>query len=409
MKHPLFFLVILLGVYGIYACSKGKDVSKVSEPKELPKANLATVVTLDMQSVSTREAMAGGKINANGGGSVTERGMVLSTTPAPTIAHKKYATSSISGDGSFTSLLTELSASTRYYIRAYAINAAGTAYGNEVSFTTSAVGAARFEVEPLFIIGSTRAYWDVKPVSDGGDPITERGVCWSLTENPTVSDQVSTDPGQGTGRFRIGLMDLQPKTQYYVRAYAKNKSGISYSDNVKFSTIAKGRLTYTINKAPYPNAEEKAAYDRLQFAIDSAVWYVNTYTSVEKHVWINYDPGVQTADATDGGWIRFGANQGYQQLRTMLHELNHAFGTGTTGFWWSTVTGGKYQKGFANAILNKIQNTTTESIHGDGMHWWPYGLNYDSEVSSSWDYIYNCLIIEQMRRDGLDAAGQWTP
>ncbi|MGN7783820.1 hypothetical protein ACTJIJ_04810 [Niabella sp. 22666] len=146
----------------------------------------------------------------------------------------------------------------------------------------------------------------------------------------------------------------------------------------------------------------------MQIAIDSAVWYVNNYTSAVKHVWINYVPGVSTADANNEGWMRFGTGEGYQNLRTMLHELNHTFGTGTTSWWTGKIVGGKYQGNFANELLNKIQKSTGVQLSGDTQHWWPYGLNQNSEVTSSWDYVFNCLLIEQMRKDGLSAAGAWT-
>ncbi len=405
-RHLLFIITLYSSLY-LYSCSKGNGGTTTPELPGAPSISIATITTADLHTITTVEAQAGGRVTNSGGATVTERGIVLSTTPLPTINHTKFITATASGDGSFTSRLTGLTAATKYYVRAFAVNAAGIAYGNELSFTTASIGSATFNTAPLYIIGNSLAHWEVELAADGGDPVTERGLCWSVTENPTISDNKSTDAGKGTGKYTGAITGLIPQTEYYVRAYAKNGGGVSYSANMKFRTIRKGNLTYTFNKSATPSATEQAAYARLQIAIDSAVWYVNNYTSAVKHVWLNYVPGVATADANNEGWMRFGTGEGYQNLRTMLHELNHTFGTGTTSWWMGKIVGGKYQGSFANELLNKIQKSTDAQISGDTQHWWPYGLNQNSEVTSSWDYIFNCLLIEHMRKDGLSAAGVW--
>ncbi|MBK7097130.1 MAG: hypothetical protein IPH58_00625 [Sphingobacteriales bacterium] len=408
IKAPSIFLsaISVFLLLMISACSKSGSTPEenITPPTTVV---LATITTSEVHTVTTIEALGGGKVTNNGGATVVERGIVLSTSPNPTIENTKFGTTSVSGDGSFATRFTGLSASTKFYVRAYAVNSAGIAYGNEVTFTTTMIGAATFASSPLYIVGNSIAHWDVDVLTDGGDLITERGVCWGLTSNPTIDNNKATDGGNGTGKFRGSLTKLLPRTEYYVRAYAKNGKGTSYSDIVKFRTIGKGNLTYTFNKSSSPTSTELEAYARLQTAIDSAVWYVNNYTSLTKHVWLNYDPGVATADANNEGWMRFGAGIGYQNLRTMLHELNHTFGTGTTNWWIGKIVGGKLQSANVNDILNKIQSTTGAQLSGDRQHWWPFGLNQNSEVTSSWDYVYNCLIIEQMRKDGLPAAGTW--
>ncbi len=71
--------------------------------------------------------------------------------------------------------------------------------------------------------------------SDGGSAVTARGVCWSTSQNPTVSGSHTTD-GTGTGAFVSSLTGLSPGTPYYVRAYATNSAGTSYGDQVSFTT-----------------------------------------------------------------------------------------------------------------------------------------------------------------------------
>jgi len=104
----------------------------------------ATVTTTPVTGITTSTATSGGNVESDGGSSVTARGVCWSTTANPTITDTK--TTDGSGTGTFSSSITGLTASTTYHVRAYATNSSGTAYGNDVSFVTSA---------PPFICGSS--------------------------------------------------------------------------------------------------------------------------------------------------------------------------------------------------------------------------------------------------------------
>ena len=96
-------------------------------------ASLPTIITEDVSYSSPSNATGGGNVTDDGGSMVTDRGVCWSTSQNPTIADNH--TSDGTGVGSFTSSLTGLTAGTTYYVRAYAVNSVGTAYGNEISFT----------------------------------------------------------------------------------------------------------------------------------------------------------------------------------------------------------------------------------------------------------------------------------
>ncbi len=96
---------------------------------------IPNVSTYNISNISSTSASGGGNVTSNGGSTVTARGVCWRTTSNPTISDNH--TSDGSGTGSFTSTITGLSPGTTYYVRAYAINNSGTAYGNTVSFTTS--------------------------------------------------------------------------------------------------------------------------------------------------------------------------------------------------------------------------------------------------------------------------------
>ncbi len=96
------------------------------------------LTTRAVSGITTTSAQSGGEISDDGGAPVTARGVCWSTTQNPTTSNT--CTSNGSGTGSFTSSITNLNPDTRYYVRAYATNAAGTAYGSQREFRTQASG-----------------------------------------------------------------------------------------------------------------------------------------------------------------------------------------------------------------------------------------------------------------------------
>ena len=102
---------------------------------------LPTLTTTAASSIATTTATGGGNITSDGGATVTARGICWSTSSGPTVALSTKVSNG-TGTGTFTGSMTGLTAATTYYVRAYATNSAGTAYGNEISFTTAAAPAA---------------------------------------------------------------------------------------------------------------------------------------------------------------------------------------------------------------------------------------------------------------------------
>jgi len=72
--------------------------------------------------------------------------------------------------------------------------------------------------------------------SDGGESVTERGVCWSTKESPVISDSLKTI-GSGTGSFSGSIAGLIPNTTYYLRLYAKNSIGTAYGEQITIKTL----------------------------------------------------------------------------------------------------------------------------------------------------------------------------
>ena len=98
------------------------------------EVTVPTVTTSDVTNITGTTAFCGGTIISEGNGTVTSRGVCWSTVH-PTIADNK--TTDGNGEGSFTSNISGLKGASKYYVRAYATNSAGTAYGNEIGFITN--------------------------------------------------------------------------------------------------------------------------------------------------------------------------------------------------------------------------------------------------------------------------------
>lgn len=95
---------------------------------------LPVLTTVIVSGISPTAAVSGGNITSDGSASITTRGVCWATSTNPTVAGSH--TTDGTGTGSFTSNLSGLSAGITYYERAYAINSAGTAYGNQLTFNT---------------------------------------------------------------------------------------------------------------------------------------------------------------------------------------------------------------------------------------------------------------------------------
>jgi hypothetical protein len=177
---------------------------------------------------------------------VTARGVVWSTTTGPTIS-LSTRTNDGGGTGAFTSSMTSLSTNTKYYVRAYATNSAGTSYGDEVTLST-------LNNLPILVtndatsITATTAVLNGNVTGDGGSAVTQKGIVWAMTTGPNLSSNLGNlTLGGGLGTIAVGPTGLTPGATYYVKAYATNSNGTAYGNEVTFKTLATNPsiLTYT--------------------------------------------------------------------------------------------------------------------------------------------------------------------
>jgi hypothetical protein len=195
--------------------------------------------TAPVQNVLQTSAISGGVILFDGGSPVLERGVCWSTGPSPTTAGSK--SSDGAGIGTYSSNLTALLPGTAYYVRAYARNANGTWYGQEIQFTTQLANQVPIlTTDSLSSVGQTEAISGGNITFDGNSAVTIRGVCWSIGSLPTINLSTKTEDGTGVGSFISNLTGLNPGTQYCVRAYAINATGVGYGNEICFSTLSAG-------------------------------------------------------------------------------------------------------------------------------------------------------------------------
>ena len=190
------------------------------------------VSTNIISSITDSSAVCGGNVTNEAAYAVTARGICWSTSQNPTINDNFTVDSS--GLGSFTSLITGLQPNTRYYVRAYATNNSGTAYGVRRSLITTAKNPS-VTTSAVSNITCIAADCGGTVSSDGISGVTAKGVCWSTSTNPTITDSLTID-GNDVGSFTSHITGLQPGTHYYVRAYATNNAGTVYGTQRQFTT-----------------------------------------------------------------------------------------------------------------------------------------------------------------------------
>lgn len=192
----------------------------------------ATVTTGSITKIKAKTATINVNIGQLGGGTALSKGVVYSKTTNPTTSDTKTTSSSTSNN--FNLDLENLTENTTYYLKAFVTNESGTFYGDEVNFKTLD-GIILFNSSETSSINTVSAKFKTTISSDGGSNITERGVCWSTNVNPTVDDNKESNTGK-LGEYTLDITNLNINTKYFVRAYAINEVGTSYSNEIEFTT-----------------------------------------------------------------------------------------------------------------------------------------------------------------------------
>jgi uncharacterized protein (TIGR02145 family) len=223
--NKLILIVLLPGLMLLQSCRNVEKEMAVS--------------TGEPQNVLATTANVRGEIIDLGEGA-TQYGHCYSTSQNPTTALPTKTAKGIPEVGEYTSNLTNLNPSTKYYVKAYISRGNSVVYGEQKEFETASGSKPQLTTANIqsITITKTSAICGGEITNQGGTPVTERGVCLNETGNPTINDIKVQDDSTGTGKFTCSVSGLKAGTKYYVRAYAVNSGGTNYGNEVDFITAS---------------------------------------------------------------------------------------------------------------------------------------------------------------------------
>lgn len=239
MKRILSTILVIVGVlfFSLWGGCKKKEENKL------------TIETKPITEITSNSAKCGGIVTVVGNYTIGACGVCWNETPSPTIYDS--FTTDIQGADEYTSLMKNLKPATHYFVRAYATTSSGIMYGEELDFTTEAPPAGDITVytNEIVEITSSTARCGGVVTSNGDATVSQRGVCWSTSSNPTISGD-HTEDGQGLGSFSSTMTMLTESARYFVRAYAVTDDGVTvYGDEKQFICASNGSndsvLVYT--------------------------------------------------------------------------------------------------------------------------------------------------------------------
>jgi uncharacterized protein (TIGR02145 family) len=219
--------ILLLGLVLIYSCSTSTDDNGNSNTTVVPlpptglTGSVASTTQINLSWTDNSTNENGFKIERRTGTSI-------------------YAVVGTVNSDALTFSDTGLTPSTAYTYRVYAYNAVGNSltYSNEVTLTTTALlELPTLTTSAVSLITQTTSSTGGTIISDGGAPITARGIVWSNLPNPTIDLPTQTSDGSGVGTFASAISGLNPNWDYHVRAYATNSVGTAYGNEITFTTL----------------------------------------------------------------------------------------------------------------------------------------------------------------------------
>jgi uncharacterized protein (TIGR02145 family) len=202
--------------------------------------NPTLAATTTATSITATTAVLGGNVTDEGATQVSARGLVYGTTTGSST----FSVTVGSGAGTFSTTLTGLAQGTTYYVRSFATNGQGTAYGAETNFTTQTTPTLSVTVTPTSLT-TTSAVGGGTISSAGGATITASGLVWGVSTNPEITLTTKTTDGTTSGTFTSSITGLTQGTAYHVRAYATNSIGTAYGPDITFTTLTTPTVSAT--------------------------------------------------------------------------------------------------------------------------------------------------------------------
>lgn len=164
-----------------------------------------------------------------------------------------------------------------------------------------------------------------------------------------------------------------------------------------YAAGASAAINWSLSKSSSPTADETDAYGRIESAMTLAAARYARFSSAAKTVHVYYSPGVPTAEANYNGDLRFGSDRAYMTERTAMHEIAHTLGVGQTAAFDQKCAANDWP--IATPLLQSWDGAGAR-INCGGGHFWPYGLNYETEWSET-NGDRHVQLVDAMLKDGM--------
>jgi uncharacterized protein (TIGR02145 family) len=194
---------------------------------------------------------------------------------------------------------------------------------DSITYTVNNPGnLATLNTLPIGNVSASGAVSGGNITSDGGTPVTQRGVCWSTSQNPTTANN-STSDGGGVGNYASNLTGLQAGTTYYVRAYATNSAGTAYGDQLQFTAAGGGGSDYLNPNLTYGSITDQNGNTYATIVIGTQEWMAENLRTA---IYANGDPISNVTDAgqwvglATGAWIHYNNDSQYESPYGKLYN-----------------------------------------------------------------------------------------
>jgi hypothetical protein len=215
-----------------------------------------TVTTQAVSAIAAASATGNGNITNLGVSNPTAHGVCWNTSGSPATSDNVTNEGGASSTGAFTSAMAGLSPNTTYYVRAYAINSAGTSYGSQVNFTTLDAPAPVVATNAASAISSSGATLNGTVNASGFQTTVTFEYGETVSYGNTVTASQSPVTGSTATAVSAVLTGLSPNQTYHYRVVGQNIAATAYGGDMTFTT---GALPPTVITAPVSSIQATLA------------------------------------------------------------------------------------------------------------------------------------------------------
>jgi hypothetical protein len=211
-----------------------------------PTVVAPTVQIVSITNITSNGATVTARVLNDGGSTITDYRFYFYAPMQPAVdVHV-----SPNQDGTFNYTVSNLATNVQYYLTASATNSAGAGSASQYFTTGSSVTVPNIQIDSVSSITGNSANVACQLTSKGGGTVSVSGICWNTSGSPTTANSKTSNGPTEVSSFTSAMTGLQAGTTYYVRAYATNQAGTSYSNVSSFATTAKVLILQFVTNCP---------------------------------------------------------------------------------------------------------------------------------------------------------------